>query len=77
MTARLAKALAPLLLVGCASFGAPQDNCYRFEEGFNKDVVTGIAKAGTDRMVCKTGPVIQPSATQQLLNLPYPNQRQL
>ena len=77
MTARLAKVLAPLLLVGCASFGAPQklDNCYRFEEGFRKDVVTGIAKAGTDRMICKTGPVIQPSATQQLLNLPYPNQK--
>ena len=77
MTARLANVLAPLLLVGCASFGAPQqyDNCYKFEEGFNKDVVTGIAKAGTDRMICRTGPVIQPSATQQLLNLPYPNQK--
>ena len=33
------------------------------------------AKLGTDRIVCKTGPVIQPSATQQLLNLPYPNQK--
>ena len=76
MTVQLGvKLLAPLLLVGCASFGVQKENCYKFEEGFGKDVVTGVAKAGTNKMVCKTGPVIQPSATQQLLNLPYPNQK--
>ena len=55
MTARLAKVLVPLLLVGCASFGVPQqyDNCYRFEEGFSTkdegilaDDVISIVKQG-------------------------------
>ena len=51
------------------------DNCYRFEEGFNKDVVTGIGKQISNNQVCIKGPVIEPSATQQLLDLPWPNQK--
>ena len=26
-------------------------------------------------LICKEGPMLQPSATEQLLNLPYPNQK--
>jgi curli production assembly/transport component CsgG len=74
----LAKLLPILILLNsCASIGMSQsyDDCYRFEEGFGKDVVTGVAKAVSKKQHCVKGPVIQPSATTQLLDLPYPNQK--
>ena len=67
----LAKLIPILILLNsCASIGMSQnfDDCYRFEEGFGKDVVTGVGKAVSRKQMCIKGPVIQPSATDQLLN---------
>ena len=75
--AKVLISLTLLIVTGCATVGMPQkfDDCYRFEEGFKKDVVTGIGKQISNNQVCIQGPVIEPSSTQQLLNLPYPNQK--
>ena len=47
-----------LILQGCAVIGMPQSNM----------------DCDGDFLACTQGPVIQTSATEQLLNLPYPNQ---
>jgi len=54
------KLLTILLVVqGCAVIGMPQSNL-DCNDGF---------------LACIEGPVIQPSSTEQLVNLPYPNQK--
>jgi curli production assembly/transport component CsgG len=55
-----ARLLAILLFVqGCAVIGMPNSNM---------DCFDGL-------LACVEGPVIQPSSTEQLVNLPYPNQK--
>ncbi|MBR18765.1 MAG: hypothetical protein CMA64_01230 [Euryarchaeota archaeon] len=67
-----------LLLSGCASVPKwsdnPADCAYetkRFEEGFRKDIVTGVAKSWTRQYICVESPVvIRLPAHLELLNLP-------
>ena len=67
-----------LLLSGCASVPKwsdnPADCAYetkRFEEGFRKDIVTGVAKSWTRNYICVESPVvIRLPAHLALLNLP-------
>tara|TARA_B100000902_G_scaffold193261_1_gene184679 strand:- start:10191 stop:11024 length:834 start_codon:yes stop_codon:yes gene_type:complete len=57
---QLVKILLTLFIIqGCAVIGMPQSNL----------------DCDEDFLACVQGPVIQPSATEQLLNLPYPNQK--
>jgi len=57
----VAKYLIPILIIlqGCAATGMPQ----------------GYGPCDVMDKVCIKGPVIEPSTTQQLLNLPIPNQK--
>jgi len=67
-----------LLLSGCASVPKwsdnPADCAYetkRYEEGFRKDIVTGVAKSWTRQYICVESPVvIRLPAHLELLNLP-------
>ena len=67
-----------LLISGCASVPKwsdnPADCAYetgRFDEGFGKDVVTGVAKQVTRRYICVESPqVIRLPSYLELLNLP-------
>ena len=67
-----------LLISGCASVPKwsdnPADCAYetgRFDEGFGKDVVTGVAKQVTRRYICVESPqVVRLPSYLELLNLP-------
>ena len=67
-----------LLISGCASVPKwsdnPADCAYetgRFDEGFGKDVVTGVAKQVTRRYICVENPqVVRLPSYLELLNLP-------
>ena len=66
------------ILTGCASTPKfsenPADCAYetgRFEEGFGKDIVTGVAKVWTRQYICVESPiVVKLPAYLELLNLP-------
>ena len=67
-----------LLISGCASVPKwsdnPADCAYetgRFDEGFGKDIVTGVAKQVTRRYICVENPqVVRLPSYLELLNLP-------
>jgi len=67
-----------LLISGCASVPKwsdnPADCAYetgRFDEGFGKDIVTGVAKQVTRRYICVESPqVVRLPSYLELLNLP-------
>ena len=66
-----------VFLTGCAStpkFSENPDCAYetgRFEEGFRKDIVTGVAKAWTRQYICVESPiVVKLPAYLELLDLP-------
>ena len=67
-----------LVISGCASIPKwsdnPADCAYetgRFDEGFQRDVVTGVAKAATRNYICVESPtVVKLPAYLELLNLP-------
>jgi curli production assembly/transport component CsgG len=72
-----------LLISGCASVPKwsdnPADCAYetgRFDEGFGKDVVTGVAKQVTRRYICVESPqVVRLPSYLELLNLPPAEER--
>jgi len=72
-----------IVLTGCASVPKwsdnPADCAYetgRFEEGWKKDVVTGIAKSVTRKYICVEGPeVVKLPSYIDLLNLPPAKER--
>ena len=67
-----------VFLTGCASTPKfsenPADCAYetgRFEEGFRKDIVTGVAKVWTRQYICVESPiVVKLPAYLELLDLP-------
>ena len=72
-----------IVLTGCASVPKwsdnPADCAYetgRFEEGWSRDVVTGIAKSVTRKYICVEGPeVVKLPSYIDLLNLPPAKER--
>ena len=72
-----------IVLTGCASVPKwsdnPADCAYetgRFEEGWSRDVVTGIAKSVTRKYICVEGPeVVKLPSYIELLNLPPAKER--
>ena len=71
-----------VFLTGCASTPKfsenPADCAYetgRFEEGFRKDIVTGVAKAWTRQYICVESPiVVKLPSYLELLDLPTKEQ---